>query len=268
MTEFRGAEVVEGKEIRPLVSLVMNFTKPTDTKPSLLTFDELETFLHEFGHSLHGMLAEGKYESLNGTNVYRDFVELPSQIMENWAFETELLDNYATNYRTGDIIPRHLVDRLHRSELFNQGFATTELVAAALSDMDIHSLEKYEGEIDVDAFEREALNGRRGLIEQIEPRYHYPYFSHIFDGGYSAGYYFYIWAEVLDKDAYDAFRRTGDLFDHRTAEKFRREILEKGGSEDGMTMYRAFRGADPDRLPLLKARGLWKEPAVEESTEE
>ena len=255
----------DGTRNNPFVGIVCNFPRSVGETPSLLTTDDVETLFHEFGHALHFLFTNAGYRGL--LDVEGDFVELPSQIMENWAFESELLDNYATNYRTGDIIPRHLVERLHRSGQFNQGFATTELVAAALSDMDIHSLEKYEGEIDVDAFEREALNGRRGLIGQIEPRYHYPYFSHIFDGGYSAGYYFYIWAEVLDKDAYEAFRETGDLFDRRTAEKFRREILEKGGSDEGMKMYRAFRGADPDRLPLLKARGLWKEPAVEESTE-
>lgn len=255
----------DGSRNNPVVGIVCNFPRSVGETPSLLTTDDVETLFHEFGHALHFLFSNTSYRGL--LDVEGDFVELPSQIMENWAFEPELLNNYATHYRTGEVIPRHLVDRLRRSALFNQGFATTELVAAALSDMDIHSLEGYTGEIDVNAFEREALNGKRGLIEQIEPRYHYPYFSHIFDGGYSAGYYFYIWAEVLDKDAYEAFRSTGDLFDRRTAEKFRREILEKGGSEAGMTMYRAFRGSDPDRMPLLKAHGLWKEPVADEQQE-
>ena len=249
----------------PVVGIVCNFPRPVGSTPALLTTDDVTTLFHEFGHALHFLFSNTTYRGL--LDVEGDFVELPSQIMENWAFRKEVLDNYATHYRTGEVIPSTLVDKLLRSGLFNQGFATTELVAAALSDLDIHSLESYDGEIDVDAFEYQALNEKRGLIPQIEPRYHYPYFSHIFDGGYSAGYYFYIWAEVLDKDAFDAFCETGDLFDRRTAEKFRREVLEKGGSEEGMKMYRAFRGADPDRLPLLKARGLWKEPAADEQTE-
>ncbi|MCH5329748.1 MAG: M3 family metallopeptidase [Alistipes sp.] len=250
----------------PVVGIVCNFPRPVGDTPAQLSTDDVSTLFHEFGHALHFLFSNTTYRGL--LDVEGDFVELPSQIMENWAFETDVLNNYATHYRTGDVIPKHLVDKLHRSGLFNQGFATTELVASALSDLDIHSLESYDGEFDVDAFEYDALNDRRGLIPQIEPRYHYPYFSHIFDGGYSAGYYFYIWAEVLDKDAFDAFRQTGDLFDRRTAEKFRREILEKGGSEDGMTMYRAFRGSDPDRTPLLKARGLWNEPEEESAEQE
>ena len=259
MTEFRGTKIEDGKEIRPLVSLVMNFTKPSETAPSLLTFDELETFLHEFGHALHGMLGEGKYESQTGTNVYRDFVELPSQLMENWAFDPEVLKQYAVHYRSNEVIPKYLVDKLRRSELFNQGFMATELIAASLSDMDIHSITEYEP-FDPMAFERKALTEKRGLIPQIEPRYRYPYFSHIFDGGYSAGYYFYTWAEVLDKDAFEAFRESGDLFNKKIAGDFRRKILARGGSEDGMTMYRDFRGKDPDKRAMLRGRGLLNEP--------
>ena len=167
-----------------------------------------------------------KYRGLS--EVEGDFVELPSQVMENWAFEPEMLKHYAVHYRTGEVIPKYLVDKLRKSELFNQGFATTELIAASLSDMDIHSVTEYEP-FDPMAFERQALNEKRGLIPQIEPRYRYPYFSHIFDGGYSAGYYFYTWAEVLDKD----------------------------------TFYRAFRGADPDKRAMLRSRGLWDEPEPE-----
>ncbi|MBQ3260770.1 MAG: peptidase M3, partial [Alistipes sp.] len=199
--------------------------------------------------------------------VEGDFVELPSQIMENWAFEPALLSEYAMHYRSGDVISKSLVEKLRRSAHFNQGFMTTELVAAALSDLEIHSLNKYEEKIDVEAFEYQVLNEKRGLIPQIEPRYRYTYFSHIFDGGYSAGYYFYIWAEVLDKDAFEAFRESKDIFDRRIAERFRREVLSRGGEDDGMNLYRAFRGANPDKTPLLKARGLWNEPEVEESAE-
>ena len=255
-----------GQRKAPVVGIVCNFPRPVGDTPALLTTDDVETLFHEFGHALHFLFSNTTYRGL--LNVEGDFVELPSQIMENWAFEPEMLNNYATHYRTGEVISKTLVDKLRKSTLFNQGFATVELIAASLSDLDIHSLESYDGEIDVDAFEREALNEKRGLIPQIEPRYRYPYFSHIFDGGYSAGYYFYTWAEVLDKDAFEAFCETGDLFDRRTAEKFRHEVLEKGGAEDGMKMYRAFRGGDPDRKPLLKARGLWKEAKPEKESPE
>ena len=246
-TLIRGAKIVDGKETRPLVSLVMNFTKPSETAPSLLTFDELETFLHEFGHALHGMLGEGKYESQTGTNVYRDFVELPSQLMENWAFDPEVLKQYAVHYRSNEVIPKYLVDKLRRSELFNQGFMATELIAASLSDMDIHSITEYEP-FDPMAFERKALTEKRGLIPQIEPRYRYPYFSHIFDGGYSAGYYFYTWAEVLDKDAFEAFRESGDLFNKKIAADFRAKLLSRGGSEDGMSLYQIGRASCRERV--------------------
>ena len=246
----------EGKRIAPVVSIVANFTRPTRNTPALLTLDETETLFHEFGHALHFLFHDVKYRGL--TEVEGDFVELPSQVMENWAFEPEMLRHYAVHYRTDEVIPTHLVEKLRRSEYFNQGFATTELIAASLSDMDIHSVEKYEP-IDVGAFERWALNEKRGLIPQIEPRYRYPYFSHIFDGGYSAGYYFYTWAEVLDKDAFEAFRESGDLFDKQTAARFRR-LLSRGGSEDGMTLYRTFRGKDPDKTAMLVARGLMERP--------
>lgn len=253
-----------GVRTAPVVGIVCNFARPAESGTALLTADDVTTLFHEFGHALHFIFSDTTYRGL--LEVEGDFVELPSQIMENWAFEPEVLKNYATHYRTGEVMPSHLVDKLRRSELFNQGFMTCELVAAALSDMDIHSLTSYDGEIDVEAFGRTALE-RRGLIPQIEPRYRYPYFSHIFDGGYSAGYYFYVWANVLDKDAFAAFAGSGDVLDRRTAERFRREILSRGGSSDGMTMYRAFRGADPDRTPLLKARGLWSEPENEENEE-
>ncbi len=255
----------EGKRIPPVVSIVCNFTRPVGNTPALLNIDETGTLFHEFGHALHFLFSDTKYRGLLG--VEGDFVELPSQIMENWAFEPELLAVYATHYRSGDMISQSIIDKLRRSTHFNQGFMTTELTAAALSDLEIHSINKYEEKIDVEAFEYKVLNEKRGLIPQIEPRYRYTYFSHIFDGGYSAGYYFYIWAEVLDKDAFEAFRESSDIFDSRIAERFRREVLSRGGEDDGMNLYRAFRGADPDKTPLLKARGLWNEPETEDVAE-
>ena len=245
----------DGKRVLPVSTIVCNFTRPAGSTPALLTIDETETFFHEFGHALHNLFAEVKYRGLAG--VEGDFVELPSQIMENWALAPEMLAHYAVHYRREDAMPQELVEKIQRTKTFNEGFNTTELVAAALSDMDIHSLQSDEL-ISPSQFEREALTNRRGLIPQIEPRYKYTYFGHIFDGGYSAGYYFYIWAEVLDKDAYQAFVESGDLFDRATAERFRREVLSRGGSRDGMDMYRAFRGADPDKQAMLVARGLVK----------
>lgn len=252
----------DGKRVAPVVSIVCNFTRPTGSTPALLTLDETETLFHEFGHALHFLFHDVKYRGL--TEVEGDFVELPSQLMENWAFDPEVLKQYAVHYRTSEVIPKYLVDKLRRSELFNQGFMTTELIAASLSDMDIHSQTEY-APFDPMEFEREALTGKRGLIPQIEPRYRYPYFSHIFDGGYSAGYYFYTWAEVLDKDAFEAFRESGDLFNKRIADDFRRKILARGGSADGMTLYRSFRGKDPDKRAMLRSRGLWTDPEPADS---
>lgn len=253
---FTEQTYVDGKRVAPVLGIVCNFTPPTKNTPALLSLDETETFFHEFGHALHFLFHDVKYRGL--TNVEGDFVELPSQVMENWAFEPEMLRQYATHRATGLIIPDHLIEKMRQSQYFNQGFATTELLAASLTDLRLHDQKIYEP-FDVNAYEREVLDGL-GLIPQIEPRYRYPYFSHIFDGGYSAGYYFYTWAAVLDKDAFQAFRETGDIFNRRVATAFRTKVLERGGSEDGMTMYRAFRGADPDKTALLKARGLWNEP--------
>ncbi|MBQ2007751.1 MAG: M3 family metallopeptidase [Alistipes sp.] len=255
----------DGKRVLPVSTIVCNFTRPAGSTPALLTIDETETFFHEFGHALHNLFAEVKYRGLAG--VEGDFVELPSQIMENWALAPEMLAHYAVHYRREDAMPQELVEKIQLTKTFNEGFNTTELVAAALSDMDIHSLQSDEL-ISPSQFEREALTTRRGLIPQIEPRYKYTYFGHIFDGGYSAGYYFYIWAEVLDKDAYQAFVESGDLFDRATAERFRREVLSRGGSRDGMDMYRAFRGADPDKQAMLVARGLVKAEDVAQAEPE
>ncbi|MBO5351256.1 MAG: M3 family metallopeptidase [Alistipes sp.] len=249
----------EGKRVAPVVSIVCNFTRPTASTPALLTLDETETLFHEFGHAMHFLLHDVEYRSLS--EVEGDFVELPSQIMENWAFHPELLKNYALHYRTNDVIPQHLIEKLKRSEFFNQGFMTTELVAAALTDLDIHSITSYEP-FDPVAFERNALYEQRKMIPEIEPRYRYPYFSHIFDGGYSAGYYFYIWAEVLDKDAFAAFAESGDYFNREIAARFR-TLLESGGEKDGMSLYRDFRGADPDKRAMLVGRGLIEKPVEE-----
>ena len=250
----------EGKRIAPVVSIVCNFTRPTESAPALLSIDEVLTLFHEFGHALHFLFSDVPYNGL--LDVEGDFVELPSQIMENWALQPELLKTYAVHYNNQQVIPATLVEKIERSKHFNQGFATTELLAAALVDMDIHSIEKYE-EMDINTFEYDALYEKRKMLSEIEPRYHLPYFAHIFSGGYSAGYYFYIWAEVLDKDAFEAFAETGDIFNRKTAQRLR-ELLSSGGKRDGMTLYREFRGAEPSRVPLLKARGLWVEPVVEE----
>ena len=257
---FREQTYKEGKRVAPVVGIVCNFTRPTQNTPALLSVDEVETLFHEFGHALHFLFHDVRYHGLS--EVEGDFVELPSQIMENWALEPEMLAKYATHYRTKEIIPSNLVDKLLRSKHFNQGFMTTELVAAALSDMDIHSTTDYKP-FDVRAYEQQVLNDKRGLIRQIEPRYRFPYFSHIFDGGYSAGYYFYLWAEVLDKDAFQAFKESGYLFDRETAARFR-TLLESGGSLDGGTLYLNFRGKQPDQQAMLRARGLATEEAAEE----
>jgi peptidyl-dipeptidase Dcp len=253
----------EGKRIAPVVSIVCNFTRPTENTPALLTVDEVLTLFHEFGHALHFLFSDVPYNGL--LDVEGDFVELPSQIMENWALQPELLKTYAVHYNNQQVIPTALVEKIERSKHFNQGFATTELLAAALVDMDIHSIENYE-EMDINTFEYNALYEKRKMLSEIEPRYHLPYFAHVFSGGYSAGYYFYIWAEVLDKDAFEAFAETGDIFNRKTAQRLR-ELLSSGGKRDGMTLYHEFRGAEPSRVPLLKSRGLWVEPVVEEETE-
>ena len=254
----------KGKRIAPSASIVCNFTRPSGETPALLSIDEVTTLFHEFGHALHFIFSDVPYNGL--LDVEGDFVELPSQIMENWALEPELLTTYAIHYRNNSIINKGLVDKIRSSAQFNQGFMTTELLAAALVDLDIHSLTKYET-IDVAAFEYASLYEKRKMITEIEPRYRLPYFAHIFAGGYSSGYYFYTWAEVLDKDAFAAFTETGDIFNRRTAQALRK-LLSSGGKRDGMTLYREFRGAEPSREPLLKARGLWVEPATENTPNE
>ncbi len=253
-TSFREQGYKNGVRVSPVVSIVCNFTRAESSNiPPLLNLDEVETFFHEFGHALHGLFQDVPYYGLGG--VERDFVELPSQIMENWAVEPAMLRRYALHYAGNTPMPGNLIEKITKSSLFNQGFATTEYLAASFSDMDLHTTAEYKP-FDVNAFESESLNVRRGLIGEIAPRYRYPYFSHIFDGGYSAGYYSYIWAEVLDKDAYEAFVESGDIFSRKVASDFRRELLSKGGLEDGMVLYTNFRKAEPRREPLLRKRGL------------
>ncbi|MBE0461024.1 MAG: M3 family metallopeptidase [Candidatus Aminicenantes bacterium] len=253
MNSFRKQSRQGGIEMTPVICNVGNFSKPVGDKPALLSFDEVTTLFHEFGHALHGLLSNSTYKKLSGTAVPRDFVELPSQIMENWASEPEVLKMYARHYESDEVIPQELLDKLKKSSHFNQGFATVEYLAASFLDMDWHTLTE-PNEVDVLEFENNSLN-KIGLIPEIVVRYRSTYFNHIFAGGYSAGYYSYIWAEVLDADAFEAFKETS-LFDQKTALAFRKNILEAGGTEDPMTLYIRFRGAEPKVEPLLKRRGL------------
>ncbi len=253
MTEFRGQSIRNGVEERPLVSIVTNFSKPTESAPSLLTHDELCTFLHEFGHSLHGMFAQGRYTSLCGTNVSRDFVELPSQIMENWAFEPEYLDSFAKDYRTGEVIPDTLVSRIVKAKNYLSGYYQVRQLDFGTLDMAWHTLETLPEAGTLD-FERAAL-APSSLMPKPEGTAISPSFNHIFSGGYSAGYYSYKWAEVLEADAFSLFKEKG-IFDRETAASFRENILSKGDSEDPAVLYRNFRGHDPEPSALMEKLGL------------
>ena len=248
MTEFRGARITDGKETRPLVSLVMNFTKPTESTPSLLTFDELETFLHEFGHALHGMMAEGEYGSMNGTNVYRDFVELPSQLMENWATEKEFLDLWAEHYETGEPIPAELVAKIVAAQNYLAAYANVRQLSFGMTDMAWHTLtEPYEG--DVEAFEKASMAATQ-VLPYVEGTAMAPAFTHIFSGGYAAGYYGYKWAEVLEADAFSLFKEKG-IFNREVSGSFRRNVLSRGGQEHPMELYVRFRGHKPQTKALI-----------------
>ena len=253
-TSFRESGYdINGKKIYPVVSLVMNFTPASGDTPALLTWDETETMWHEFGHSLHAFFSDGLYDRTCG-NVPHDYVELPSQIMENWVAEPEVIRMYAKHYQTGEVMPDSLINKIENSALFNQGFMTTELIAASILDMKYHELTEAQ-DLDVDAFEKEQMDAI-GLMPEILPRYRSTNFSHIFNGGYSAGYYAYTWAEVLDKDAFNYFKTSGDLFNPELAASFRKNCLQECGNDEGMVQYRKFRGQDPDYEPYLKARGL------------
>lgn len=253
MTSYRPQQTIDGVRKAPVISIVCNFSKPTGDAPALLTFDEVTTFFHEFGHALHGLLSNVQYKSLAGTSVPRDFVELPSQIMENWATEPTVLKQYAIHYKTGEPIPDELIEKLKNSGTFGQGFATTEYLAASLLDLDYHTQEKEIVGSSND-FEKASLE-KIGLMGEIIPRYRSTYFQHIFAGGYSSGYYSYIWSGVLDTDAFQAFKET-ELFNPEKALAFRKEILERGGTDDPMKMYVNFRGSEPKIDALLKKRGL------------
>ncbi len=255
MTEFRGQSVRDGVEERPLISIVTNFTKPAGGEPSLLSHDELTTLLHEFGHALHGILAKGRYESLTGTNVVRDFVELPSQIMENWAFEPQWLDSFARHYRTGEVIPDELVARIASARNFLSAYYHVRQLRFGILDMAFHTLPAaLESAVDPLEMEREALKDC-AVLPDVPGCAIAPAFGHIFSGGYAAGYYSYKWAEVLEADAFSLFRERG-IFDRGTARSFRRNILEKGGSEDAAVLYRRFRGHDPQPEALLEKLGI------------
>lgn len=250
---YRSQTYQDDARVAPVVTIVCNFTKPAAGQPALLSTDEANTMFHEFGHALHNLFKDVHYYGVAG--VPRDFVELPSQVMEHWVFEPEVLKVYAKHYQTGEVIPASLIEKLDKSGKYGQGFATVEYLAASLLDMDFHVLKEVPADMNVVAFEADAL-GKRGLLKQIPARYRTTYFNHTMGGGYTAGYYSYIWAEVLDSDAYEAFQETGDIYNQEMADKFRRHILTPGGITDAMDMYTNFRGKAPGVQPLLKNRGL------------
>ncbi len=266
---YRPQAYKDGKRVAPVVTIVCNFSQPAPGQPALLSADEANTLFHEFGHGLHGLFRDVHYSGVSG--VPRDFVELPSQVMEHWVFEPEVLKVYAKHYQTGEVIPAELIEKLDKSGKYGQGFATTEYLAASYLDMDFHAVSgdaadkkvikfvdqtnNVPANLNVMDFEQQTL-GRRGLLKQIPSRYRTTYFNHTMGGGYTAGYYSYIWAEVLDCDAFEAFKETGDIFNQECADKFRKYVLTPGGIDDAMDMYKNFRGKEPGTDPLLKNRGL------------
>jgi len=252
-TDFRSAGWENGKKVTPVMTVTCNVSKPTADMPALLSWDETTTLFHEFGHALHGLFTEGKYTRTAG-NVPQDYVEMPSQVNENWAGDPRVLKAYAKHYKTGEAIPSQLIEKIEKSALFNQGFTTIEYLAASILDMDYHGLTEPV-EPDIEKFENNAMS-KIGLIPEILPRYRTTYFAHIFDGEYAAGYYVYIWAAVLDADAFDAFKSSGDIYNHQLAARFRKYCLAESGNDEGMVQYRKFRGQDPSIDPLLKRRGL------------
>ncbi|MDR2293125.1 MAG: M3 family metallopeptidase [Prevotellaceae bacterium] len=255
MSSYREEQIIDGKEIRPLVSVTCNFTKPTETKPALLTFDEFETFLHEFGHALHGILAQGTYKSLTGTNVMWDFVELPSQFMENFCVEKEFLDLFAKHYETEELIPQQLIDKIVAAKNYNEGYATLRQLSFGILDMTWHSTTSEITE-NAETIEKQSMK-KTELLPAIDGCLRSTAFTHIFSGGYSAGYYSYKWSEVLDADAFSLFKENG-IFDRETATSFRKNILEKGGTEHPAILYRHFRGQEPTIDALLIRCGFLK----------
>jgi peptidyl-dipeptidase Dcp len=253
-TDFKASGWENGKKVDPVISIVCNFTPPIGDMPALLNWDETTTLFHEFGHALHGLFTQGKYTRTAG-NVPQDYVELPSQVMENWAGEPEVLRMYAKHYKTGEVIPDALITKIQNSGLFNQGFDNVEYIAASILDMDYHKLSAPADVTDVVAFEKSSMD-KIGLIPEILPRYRSTYFSHIFDGGYAAGYYVYLWAAVLDADAFDYFKQSGDIFNPELAASFRKNCLSECGDDEGMVQYKKFRGQEPSLEPLMKKRGL------------
>ncbi|MDO6775276.1 M3 family metallopeptidase [Shewanella sp. 3_MG-2023] len=260
MNAYRSQYNMNGVESKPIIVNVLNYPRPTGNEPSLLTFDEASTLFHEFGHALHGMLSKVEYASQSGTSVPRDYVEFPSQVMENWMTQPEVLAQFAKHYKTGEVIPTELVKKIQAASKFNQGFATVEYMAATKLDLDWHTLTDTKLR-DAAEFEAESL-ANMGLIKEIAPRYRSSYFSHIFAGGYSAGYYSYLWSDILGADAFEAFKENG-IFDPTTAQAFRDNILSQGGSADPMQLYRQFRGKDAGIEPLLKSRGLLEDNAAD-----
>jgi peptidyl-dipeptidase Dcp len=253
MNSYRDQYMVGDSNVTPVITMVCNFTKPAGQTPSLLTFEEVSTLFHEFGHALHGLLSDCTYRKISGTSTPRDFVELPSQVMENWAGDPEVMKMYARHYKTGEVIPQELIGKITASKHFNQGFTTVEYMSACYLDMDIHTLTDTT-QVDAIAFENQSM-AKIGLIPEIVVRYRIPYFAHVFAGGYSSGYYGYLWAEVLDADAFQAFKETS-LFDKATAKAFRDNVLSRGGTDDPMVLYKKFRGREPDVTPMLRRKGL------------
>ena len=253
MNSYRQQYDMNGVQSMPIIVNVLNYPRPVGDEPSLLTFDEASTLFHEFGHALHGMLSDVNYRSQAGTSVPRDYVEFPSQVMENWMTQPEVLAQFAKHYKTGEVIPQELVQKIQAASKFNQGFATVEYMAATKLDLDWHTLTDFTPK-DAAVFEADSLN-KMGLISEIAPRYRSTYFAHIFSGGYSAGYYSYLWSDILGADAFEAFKENG-IFDKATADAFRNTVLSQGGSEDPMKLYKEFRGKEAGIEPLLRSRGL------------
>ena len=257
MSSFRATSDIDGNRIRPLVSNNLNLTPPPEGEPTLMRFDEVETLFHEFGHGLHGLLTQMRYENFSGVDGPRDYTEFPAQILEHWAGQQQVLAEYAKHYDNDEVIPAELIEKMRNASTFNQGFKTTEFIAASLLDLAWHSLTPEEAAAitDARAFEEETLRGY-GILEEIEPRYRSNYFSHIFAGGYSAGYYAYLWSEILDADGFKAFQETGDIFNPELAARLKKWVYEAGGLREADELYRNFRGKDPEIEPLLEVRGL------------